>query len=256
MKKIILFILLISGVCFSQDYPQEAIELVVGKELKILPCNYCVKDGYYNFYKKSDLEYKNRFKHKYEDMNGKVFILKSFMRNVGRLKKDISLELFNKEIGTIYYEYEPWNKGSWIFEIIGGLTYPEGYWCKDIETKTDKFTETTKYNTPSEEHVFFIKEKGVTYIYLKSHGKTLNVNSNGVIILLNDGSKINKETAKIDVKVDGDGWYTYTSMFSLTDEEIKKISDTYITDYRLYIYDFKLDNGKLYSEYLKCLQKL
>ena len=255
MKKIVLALLI--GFCgFAQEYPRDAVELVVGKELKILPCDHCVKNGYYNFYKKDDLEYKNKLKHKYGDLNGKVFILKSFTRNVGTLKKNISLELFSSEKGIIYYEYEPRHKASWIFEIIGGITYPEGYWCKDIEKKDDKFTNEVRFNSPSSEHVSFIKDKGIIYIYLTSHGKTLNVNKKGIIILLKDGSKITNDTANIDVKVDGDGWYTYTSMFALSNEDISKISNSYITDYRLFVYDFALDNGPLFSEYLKCLSKM
>jgi len=255
MKKII-FLLFIGSFGFAQEYPKDAVELVVGKELKILPCDYCVKDGYYNFYKKSDLEYKNKLKHKYDDLNGKVFVLKSFTRNVGTLKNDILLELLNSTQGTIYYKYSPWNKGSWIFEIIGGIVYPDGYWCKDIERKEDKFTNEVRLNSPSTEHVSFIKDKGIIYIYLTSHGKTLNVNQKGIIILLKDGSKITNETANIDVKVDGDGWYTYTSMFALSNEDISKISNSYITDYRLFVYDFALDNGILFSEYIKCLSKM
>lgn len=255
MKKIIALLLFNVSV-FAQDYPKDAIELVVGKELKILPCNHCVKNGYYNFYKKPDLEYKNKLKHNYDDLNGKIFVLKSFIRNTGRLKQNISIELYNSEQGFIYYEYEPWNKGSWIFEIVGGIKYPEGYWCKDIEKKDDKFTNQVRFNTPSNEHVSFIKEKEIIYIYLTSHGKTLNVNEKGIIILLKDGSKVTNQTANIDVKPDGDGWYTYTTMFALSNEDITKISNSYITDYRLFVYDFALDNGALFSEYLKCLSKM
>lgn len=255
MKKIIV-LLLVSVSLFAQDYPKDAIELLVGKELKVLPSSsdYVQKEGYYNFYKKQDLSYNSKLKAPYKDFLGKIFTLKSFEKKIGRLNSDISLELFDGK-KSIYYEYNPEQMGSWIFEIIGGIVYPKDYWCKDIVKNYDKFTNKIKYTSPTDKHVYFLKEDGVTYIYLEAHGKTTSVGSKGVIILLNNG-KIENPSALIDIKYDGDGWYTYTTLFALSESEIKLLSENYITDYRLYVYDFKLDNGSLYREYLKCLTKM
>ena len=260
MKKVLWLLFFVYGISFGQTYPKDAIELLVGKDLKVLPLSsdYNKNNGYYNFYKKPDLAYKNTLKAYYEKFNGAIFNLVSFQKNVGTLKSSIILELNNNKIGTIFYEYEPKMEGSWIFEVIDGLKIPEGYFCKEIETKTDKFTSVTSCNSPVNEHVCFIKEKGITYIYLLSHGKTPTVGGTGVIILLDDGSKIENKEAKIDVKYAGDGYYDYSTLFSLKADEIKKLSETQITDYRLYIYEFQIDKGKgwFLKEYLKCLNKM
>lgn len=260
MKKLFLLLIFVYGVSFGQTYPKDAVELLVGKDLKVLPASSSV---YFDFYKNKDFDnikgsgYYKRMKVKYELFNGAIFKLISFERYKNSISKpNIKLELFNEKIGTVFYDYDPNFKLSWIFEVVGGLEYPNSYWCKDIETKEDKFTSTIKYNSPITNHVFFIKEKGITYIYLKSYGKTIVLNQKGIIILLSDGSKIENKTTKIDVDSDGDGYYTYSTLFALTDNEIKKLSENYITDYRLYIYDFKLDEGVLYQEYLKCLSKM
>ena len=260
MKKVLWLLVFVYGIGYGQTYPKDAVELLVGKELKILPSSsdYTIKEGYSNFYKKPDLAYKNRIKAEYNKFNGSIFNLVSFQKNAGTLKSSILLELKNSKLGTVFYEYEPQFESFWIFEVIDGLKIPEGYFCKEIETKIDKFTSITSYNSPIKEHVSFIKEKGITYIYLLSHGKTPTVGGTGIIVLLDDGSKIENKEAKIDVKYTGDGYYDYSTLFSLKDDEIKKLSENQITDYRLYIYEFQIDKGKgwILKEYLKCLNKM
>jgi hypothetical protein len=264
-KLIVLILLIVYGVSFGQTYPKDAVELLVGKELKVLPKEYNTEVGYYDFYKNKDYYsikskgYYKSIKAKYDVFNGAIFKLISFeniKNSIG--KRMLSLELYNDKIGIVYYDYDPNFNLSWIFEVIGGIQYPDNYWCKEIETKTDKFTSITSYNSPINEHVSFIKEKGFTYIYLLSHGKTPTVGGTGVIILLDDGSKIENKEAKIDVKYAGDGYYDYSTLFSLKDDEIKKLSETQITDYRLFIYEFKIDKEKgwFFKEYLKCLNKM
>lgn len=266
MKKLFL-LLFVYGFCFGQDYPKDAVDLLIGKELKVLAVtnDYFKKVGYSDFYKNKDFDnikgsgyYKN-MKAKYDLFNGSVFKLISFENFKNSIHSPhIKLELYNDKIGTVFYDYDPNFKQSFIFEVIGGIVYPENYWCKNIETKTDKFTGVTSYNSPINEHIYFIKEKGVTYIYLLSHGKTPTIGGSGVIILLDNGSKIENKEAKIDIKYDGNGYYDYSTLFILKDDEIKKLSDNQITDYRLYVYEFQIDKGKgwFFKEYLKCLTKM
>jgi len=259
MKKILFALLIMPILLFGQTYPKDAIEPLVGKEIKLLPSTSetVIKNGYYNFYDNPDLSFRSRIKAKHEKFSNQLFQIKSFKKNAGDSKDEISIELYNKKIGTVYYGYKPFSEGFWIFEVIGGLSFHDGYFCRDIEIKEDKFTGVKKYNSPTDKHVFFIKEKDVIYLYLKSHGKTLNINPKGIIILLDDGSKIENNTSIIDVKTDGYGDYNYSVLFPLTADEIKKLSEHQITDYRLYVYDFKIDVGEgwFYREYLKCLTK-
>lgn len=261
MKNVFLGLLFVCLSGFAQEFPKDAVDLIIGKELGIKKkSTELQKYDFRDFYKFADFydikskHYRKDLKFKYNDLINEKFILSDTIPYIGYGKKKYVFELSNEKLGKIYYDYDPTFNLSWIFYVEGGIKYPDGYWCKDITKKEDKFTSTTKYYSPSEGKVSFIKEKGIIYIYLNAYGKTLNVNEKGVIILLDDGSKVVNETAKIDAKVDGDGWYSYTTLFALSDDNIKKISNSFITDYRLYIYDFKLDDGMVFSEYLKCLK--
>lgn len=89
---------------------------------------------------------------------------------------------------------------------------------------------------------------------IRVFGSTINVNITGVIILLNNGDKIERPEAKIDSKVSRNGsGYTYSAFISLSPAEIEKLSQNIITDVRLYIYDSTIKKGKKLQEYLKCI---
>ena len=80
----------------------------------------------------------------------------------------------------------------------------------------------------------------------------------GVILLLNDKTKINLPDVDVDCKVNskGDG-YEYSSFIELSKEQIEILKVKEIDKIRLYIYDSDLNGStstKL-KEYLKCLIK-
>ncbi|MFK7049894.1 hypothetical protein V3Q77_08330 [Flavobacterium davisii] len=258
MKKGFYYLLLVffASLGNAQEYPGDAIELLVGKQLKILPSesDYIKKEGYSNFHKSTDFSFNTSVKAKYNDYVNKVFTLKSVtpIKKRGNLGKTFALELVDGK-KTYYYSYETWTKMFWIFEVVGGFEYPVNYWCKDIEKREDKFTSKTSYISPTEKHVYFLEEDGQVYISLKAHGNIPKVGAKGVIILLEDG-KIEKPNA--DITVSYNHSYDYTAFIKLTKEDILLLQSKKITAYRLYIFDFELENGDLYKEYLKCLIKV
>ena len=77
-----------------------------------------------------------------------------------------------------------------------------------------------------------------TYLTLKSVGYTLNFGEKGVIVLLEDGSKIERPSASIDCDSATSGWM-YSAWITLSDDEIEKLKTTKIAQWRLYIYDSK-----------------
>tara|TARA_B110000879_G_C10688180_1_gene324365 strand:- start:21 stop:410 length:390 start_codon:yes stop_codon:yes gene_type:complete len=126
----------------------------------------------------------------------------------------------------------------------------------------DKFEGDTTYTSPYKsgylDLVHFIKVNEVVYMSLKAPGSTPNVGKEGVVVLLENGDKIEKPEAKIDVDVNAAAGYDYTAFFTLDKSDIEKLKASPITDLRLYIYDAKILKKKAlkYLEYIKCIDAL
>jgi hypothetical protein len=132
--------------------------------------------------------------------------------------------------------------------------------CSKITMKIDKFENDTTYWTPRTGvlgWVYFSKIDGSIFMGLQTGGATLNIGEKGVTVLLEGGEKIEKPYAVVDADVAGTSGYTYSSFFSLTDEEIEKLKQYPITDYRLYIYEGKplKKNALKYMDFVKCLEE-
>jgi len=263
MKKLIFIGLLFSYMSvFSQNFPGKDVELLVGKEIKVLEKAESLQQyGYDDFYKDSNLKKKyaccESYNSKYKELVNKVFKVLSYeayTNSIGIEKYKLQIE--NPETGIIYFDYSSEYEHAFPFEVIGGIDFPEGYFCKYIEERKDKFTEKVTYSTPILEPISFIKDKGESIIYMRITvgGSTPNVNKKGVIMLLDNGEKIELPDEKIDVKVSSGSGYTYTAFISLKATEIEKLAQHSVTDVRLYIYDSTIKNGKKYQEFLKCIK--
>lgn len=145
------------------------------------------------------------------------------------------------------------------------IDLPSDFFCKEIESKIDKFEDKQTFTTPiglffkSGIRFYKIVDKGIPSFYLSVHvsGSTINIGEKGVIILFKDGSKFTKPEEKIDVKVGSGTGYSYSSFIRLTLDELKVFSLKSISDTRLYIYDNSVEeqSAEKIKEYLKCLIK-
>jgi len=171
------------------------------------------------------------------------------------------LKLENKKIGTIYFRYISKYAFYFPFEVIGGLKLPEDYYCQDIKITVDKFTGETKYQSPTEKDYFFIKvKKGKeSNIYMRFSGSSLSLVSNakGIILLLENGFKIEKPDIEIGIDVDPlmKEYYRYQAFFELNPSDIELLTKNKITDSRIYVIDSHLIHSEYLKEYLKCLIK-
>jgi hypothetical protein len=167
--------------------------------------------------------------------------------------------LKNDALGTIYYEYDTRYKHDLELTAVGGLKFPEGYWCNKFKVDKDKFEDKTSYYSPQESGFTVIKiiSKGITTYYLsvEEGGSTANVDGKGLFLLFDDGTKLNKENAKIDVKVGNKGGFIYSAFIELTNEDLEILKTKKLTDNRLYIYDGTVnsESAKLIQEYAKCV---
>lgn len=200
----------------------------------------------------------------YNKLNGKEFKVLAVYKTIPKnplFSIKYVLEIENKDIGIVYYMYDPDFEDSIELEVIGELKYPENYFCDKIEYKKDKFENKETFYSPTENGIKFIKtvENGKSHFYLSvsTSGITLNVNEKGLYILFSDGTKISKPNEEIDVDVSSGSGYDYSSFIQLTSTEIRQLTMKSITDFKLYIYEETIDDESALKikEYLKCLSK-
>jgi len=266
MRKLFYLLLIFTELCLAQNHPGEHLELMIGKELKVKEKSENFKTyGFNDFYKspnrKQDNIYlyepeKRIFATPYDSLVGKTFKLISFEKDSNYVDYYF-LKLENPQIGILFYNYH--SKSSYdfddTFEVIGGFKLPLDITCKENITKeVDKFTKKVTYYSPILERLSYSKSGKSTYLSINVPGSTLNTNEKGLILLLNDGSKISRPNEKISVSY-SDG-YRYSAFILLSPIEIQRIIKNPITDVKLYIYDAEVFNPEKYSEFLKCLTKL
>ena len=160
MRKILLLITIaISSISFGQNFPAESVDLLLNKTVKPKVLEKSMQRyAYKNFYSKFDTESKKLEKYKknhrafpssstqsdYNKLVGKEFKVVKIYDQKPTLSSDedryFVLELENPELGTIYYDYDSKYDFNFELEVVGGLELPEGFYCKDIKTTTDKFS--------------------------------------------------------------------------------------------------------------------
>lgn len=240
------------------------IYLLINKEIKVEGKSVGLqKYGYADFYVNDKLKRKydccESYNSKYSGLVGKVFrvlSVQSYKNSIGVVKYKLKIE--NPEIGIIYFNYSPKYQHSFPFEILSDLDLPDDYYCKYIKTTTDKFTGDITSRSVISEGITLMKvtkdDSSKIYMSIKEYGSTLTVGKEGLILLLENGQKISRPNAKVDVEANKNG-YTYSVFIELTEPEIQLIMGNNITDNRLYIYDGQIKDGAKLSAYLECLTK-
>lgn len=268
MKRVTLLLMatLITTFLFGQNFPANDVDLLLDKEIKVMEIPEILQEyGYSDFYINDLLKERyhccKNYNTPYYSLVGKVFKILSYEPYIDIIgSKRYKIKIENPETGILYYDYHPEYRNSFAFEVIGGLDLPEDFYCQDIKTKTDKFEGTTISRSKDLYGISFAKEirDGSSYIYmrLENEGSTLNVGENGLILLFENGKKLERPNENIDTKVNKHGkGYLYSAFIELTRPEIELIIENRITDTRLFIYDAEVKYGDILSEYLKCLTK-
>lgn len=113
--------------------------------------------------------------------------------------------LTNESLGTIYYKYDSRYEHNLELIVIGGVNFPEGYWCEKITVVKDKFEDKTSFYSPQESGFSLVKVvKGSEINYflkVDEDGETANVDGKGLYLLFDDGTKMSKDDAKIEVNI-------------------------------------------------------
>jgi hypothetical protein len=162
---------------FGQSFPENNPELLLNKIVKPKEISESLqKYAYKNFYLEFDIEKKQFTK---DDKKNKPFasgpsysVISDYSKLVGKefkvleiyeiipkyssSRKEFAVELENAEIGKIFYKYDPKYEHSFELEVVGGLDYPEDFFCSKIDSQKDKFEDKETFFTPTENGISFI----------------------------------------------------------------------------------------------------
>ena len=146
MKKLILVLLLlcVSFIYAQENFPYKNPELLLGKEVKVISTSES-RDarlgymGFYtdeNFYKCYDPTSKHSSYSKPETLVGKTFKITDVKDVSTPDFNKVRLKLEGKDGLNLYYKYNYRLPSSYPFEVTGGLTLPDGFYCNIIEENT------------------------------------------------------------------------------------------------------------------------
>lgn len=268
MKKIIQLLALF--VCFTaaaQNFPGEKIELLNGKNLKVLPvAEASQKYGYKDFYTDADL--KNLYKKEgystpYNALVGKEFKVVSYeayKNSINEAKYKLLIE--NPETGKLYFDYNPKYSFTFPFEVIGGLAYPQGFFCESIvEKKGSVVKEGDRwYEAPMDMGIQMSRYKGqLNPVYIKVNVPTdvvydETIVRRGYVITFENGKTIAKPTKELITIKSSNGKTLVTTDIDLYDAgELKLLKEQKIKSIKLDKFEKVVENGFVLKEYAKCL---
>lgn len=263
MKKIIVvFALLLSLSAIAQDFPYRNIELLIGKEVQIIPLNESelkYTKGYEDF--SIDIKGRNIYERngglfvtKGEALSDRIFKVESIESNP--IYDNVSmLKLKDSKGEIIYYKYK--QDSLTPFKILGDIVLPEGYYCQYIEETTDKFTgeQTFKVNR---EYMYELtkskKGKTVKYTLYLEYSVDKFTTGKGVIILLENNKRIEKPNLPVKMN-DLKRTPHFSAIIDLTPDDIALLKENKIIDFMLFKYDcfFVPADGAIIQGALQCM---
>lgn len=136
--------------------------------------------------------------------------------------------------------------------------------CKDLRKKTDKFTGAIRaYSTYAEPTTVIrvVDGEKTTYYLRLAAPAAANFKRKGVKVLLADGQRLEwpEQEVKVEFETFHPRWSTNLvaeAFITLTEEQVRQLARSRITDYQLYIYDWSLKEklGEAFRQQFECLQ--
>ena len=146
-----------------------------------------------------------------------------------------------------------------VFSQNDTKAYKKAYkkYSKNIKIEVDKFDKDTTYETPFDQ-IKFIKtiknNKTTIYMSISTIGSIYAMGKK-VLILLDNGEIIEK-TDDIDIRVNNNGDYEYSTFIRLSNLDINLLKKYNITDTKLYIFDMKIKKPLKYKVYMDYLDEI
>ena len=130
--------------------------------------------------------------------------------------------------------------------------------CVDIKIEKDKVAGETRYTTPFEKQVSFKKlaNSGVEVSYMTLSATSSSPEAGkGIEIYLDQGRTIIKDVIT-NVYESGEGQYVHYAEFRLSKDDISKLRNYNIANFKVFRYSSIVENTLIYKGYMYCLKNL
>lgn len=265
---ILLSAIFISLTATAQDFPGKRPMLLMDKTVKVKPLEKTVlayRQGYDNFYRDTYLsepyaENKSR-KTKHEALANrtlKVTAIEPYPLP-GELNYKVQLlDTINNE--TVYYEYSELAeaRGTYNFEVIGGLTYPSDFYCDYIEQENDESGTGETFTTAIVEGLTVTKSKrGKTAQYTMEVRSVQSIISmtKGVTLAMENGLQIYKPDVQAEVLPSGNDNLVYVAKLELTPHEVSLLQQSKIVSGKISKFDIIYTEGDKLQQMMQCMAK-
>ncbi|MFL9845062.1 hypothetical protein [Flavobacterium rhizosphaerae] len=266
MKKIlaILAIAIMPLTTLAQDFPGEKVTLLEGKQLKVKPMKASLQEyGYNNFY--TDEALKKIYKKKststpYDKLESRVFNFVSaipYTNSIGANKYKLKIE--NEETGILYFDYDPRFSHSFPFEVIGGLVYPEGFFCEQLlEKRLPDGTQYFAFPFADGVEVSCLERKGPT-AFLKinlptSQKVASDIILRGLLLTFDDGSTFELPEQEVQHVARTIGGTLLSVMFAVKgDVDLQSFKNSKLTTIKLNKFERDFKEGMVLQEYINCV---
>lgn len=254
--------LVVTAIAGAQNFPGKMVELLDGKQLRVKPLEKSSqKYGYREFYTDSDLKkvYKKGDSNtKYSALADKVFNVVSYEPYNSYGSKKYKIQIENPDTGKLYYDYDPRFSTSFPFEVIGGLAYPDGFFCDQIKEESP-VGDAKRYQFKFADGVQIIQLKDTeNNIYANinlpvNNEIAYNITLTGAVLELENGQSINVPSQKISHKENGAGGTVINALITLTDEHTDLLKEHKLLKIKFDKYERTYDDGLTLQEYIKCV---
>lgn len=273
MKKIILLFALVLGLTASaQNYPGDKPELLNGKTLKVQPLIEVRQEiGYKGFF--TDEELRNIYKKnvqstRYKELMGKEFKVTAVQQYQKPYMKSAKYKLVleNADTGKLYYDYDPVSDRDFNFEVIGGLEFPEGHYCKSVTLSSLKpiksggvWYEAVKKIEGISLYAYVDKMRDETmlqfHVNINSGEKQFQTQKQtGVTLVFDNGKTLSMPDQETVPDSDGKNVLTAT-IWALYPEHFTLIQEHNLVAVKIGKYEDKIKNGHTIREQIKCMLK-
>jgi hypothetical protein len=269
MNKITLLLaaLFVSILSTAQNSPGMRPELLLSKTVKVKP----LTEGELNYQKGYDAFFEddkmvNRYaanksnRTRHDALANRYFKVTDIRPYDSQGIKNYLIQLQDTvKNESLYYKYTKLSESQnkYYFEVVGGLKYPDDFYCDYINENTDKATGEKKIIASITEGLHVVKiKKGKDVKYRLEAVTVEQVISmlRGVTLVLEDGRKFEKPDAEAVMLTRNDN-IVYTATIELTTADVVMLTQSKVVSGKISKFEKKYTEGDKLQGMLKCLMK-
>lgn len=260
----LLAVLMLSLYAVAQEsFPAKHPELLKGKDLKVIATNESEVSGYSNFYSDSEMmkTYMPSKKNYDTDTNallGKQLKVVKIDSLINPYQKMCRITLVGNDGTNIYYKYDGKFDIDYPFEVIGGLTLPEGFYCEYVTKEASGSL--VVYNTLIGRGIRISKRINAGKAsYTMSFNVFGKKDTNGPVTkvtLFLENNKTIIDTNQMFYSTLESNEYKYSFTISLTEAQVQLLAQNKIISVKAGELDMPFQKKIKLQEVVKCMQKL